>query len=117
MDFTPAEIEIIKKHIANRWKDENYGVHLGDIEIDGKEQPAAVWEHKHYTFVVIKIGAFTYKSLFYFLRDKRFDAGVNEYNDLDECVDAIMKAQADFSLSKRPKNTKAIKAKFDKSSS
>ena len=79
--------------------------------MDGKEQPAAVWEHKHYTFIVIKLGAFNYRSLFYFLRDKRFDAGVDQYNDLDECVDSIMKAQADFSLAK---STKSLKPKEDK---
>jgi hypothetical protein len=106
MDFIQSEIEIIQKHVDNRWREKDHGVHLGDIEVDGKEQPAAVWEHKHYTFVIIKMGAFNYKSLFYFLRDKRFDAGVDVYNDLDECVDAIMKCQAEFSLAKTTKGLK-----------
>ncbi len=113
MDFTQSEVDIIQKHVDDRWREKDHGVHLGDIEVDGKEQPAAVWEHKHYTFIVIKIGAFKYRALFYFLRDKRFDAGVDEYNDLDECVDSIMKAQADFSLSK---STNALKPKENKSS-
>jgi hypothetical protein len=32
--------------------------------------------------------------MFYFMRDKRFDTGTDEYSDLNECVDSIMKAQA-----------------------
>jgi hypothetical protein len=31
--------------------------------------------------------------MFYFMRDKRFDTGTDEYSDLNECVDSIMKAQ------------------------
>lgn len=111
IDFSKSEIATIKKHINNRWREKDHGVHLGDIEVDGKECPAAIWEHRHYTFIVIKIGVLSYKSLFYFLRDKRFDAGVDEYNDLDQCVDGILKAQADFSLSK---TTQALKSKSDK---
>ncbi len=106
IDFTASEIEIIKKHVDNRWREQDHGVHLGDIEVDGKEQPAAVWEHKHYTFIVIKMGAFRYKNLFYFLRDKRFDTGIDEFSDLDECVDKLMKTQADFSLSKSTQTVK-----------
>jgi hypothetical protein len=33
------------------------------------------------------MAAFTYKNMFYFMRDKRFDTGTDEYNDLDECID------------------------------
>ena len=49
--------------------------------------------------------------MFYFLRKDRFDTGVDEFNDLDECVDSLMKCQADFSLSKSTKN---LKPKEDK---
>jgi hypothetical protein len=45
------------------------------------------------------------------MRDKRFDTGTDEYSDLNECVDSIMKAQADFSLSK---NTKGLKVEINK---
>ncbi|MBE8189810.1 MAG: hypothetical protein HAW58_02845 [Candidatus Thioglobus sp.] len=111
IDFTKSELEIIQKHIDNRWREKDHNLHLGDIEVGGKAQPAAVWEHKHYTFIIIKMNAFCYKNLFYFLRDKRFDSGVDEFSDLDECVDKLMKTQADFSLSK---STQSIKKSEDK---
>ncbi len=111
IDFTQFEIDIIKKHVDGRWKNGNHGVHMGDIEVGGIEKPAAIWEDTYYTFVIIKMAAFIYKNMFYFMRDKRFDTGIDDYNDLDECVDSIMKAQADFSLSK---NTKGLKVEINK---
>lgn len=111
IDFTQSEINTIKKHVDNRWREKDHGIHLGDIDVGGKEYPAAVWEDRHYTFIIIKMNTLNYKSLFYFLRDKRFDTGVDEYNDLDECVDKLLKTQADFSLSK---TTQAVKVKAKK---
>ena len=43
MDFTQSELDTIQKHVDDRWREKDHGVHLGDIEVDGKEQPAAVW--------------------------------------------------------------------------
>jgi len=57
------------------------------------------------------LGSFNYKSFFYFGKDKRFDTGIDQYNDLNECVDHLMKAQADFVLSK---NTKGLKVEINK---
>ncbi|KAA0444641.1 MAG: hypothetical protein FXV79_00920 [Candidatus Thioglobus sp.] len=111
IDFTQSEIDTVKKHIDARWTKKDHGVHIGDIEVDGKDKPAAVWEDGYYTFVVLKMGADNYKNMFYFMRDKRFDTGTDEYSDLDQCVDSIMKAQADFSLSK---NTKGLNVEINK---
>ncbi|CAB5498098.1 hypothetical protein AZO1586I_281 [Bathymodiolus thermophilus thioautotrophic gill symbiont] len=111
IDFTQSEIDIIKKHIDERWQKKDHGVHMGDIEVGGEEKPVAVWEDGYYTFVVLKIAKDKYKNMFYFMRDKRFDTGTDEYSDLDECVDSLMKAQADFSLSK---NTKGLKVEINK---
>jgi hypothetical protein len=117
MDFTESEVEVATKHVNNRWRDGSVQVHLADIEIvppgekEAKLTPALVWENKQSTFVVLKIGSFNYKSFFYFGKDKRFDTGIDQYNDLNECVDHLMKAQADFVLSK---NTKGLKVEINK---
>jgi hypothetical protein len=39
------------------------------IEVGGGEKPAAIWEDTYYTFIIIKMAAFTYKNMFYFMRD------------------------------------------------
>ncbi len=111
IDFTQSETGIIKKHIDARWTKKDHGLHMGDIEVGDVEKPSAVWEDGYYTFIVIKMADSIYKNMFYFMRDKRFDTGTDEYTDLDECVDSIMKAQADFSLSK---NTKGLNVEINK---
>ncbi len=117
IDFTDSEIQIAKDLVDNRWRDEKKEIHLADIEFTKKGEdkatayPALVWEDKSSTFVILKLGAFVYKSFFYFGMDKRFDTGVDEYNDLNECIDVLLKAQADFILSK---STKGLKVEINK---
>lgn len=55
---------------------------MGDIEVNSIEKPAAIWEDTYYTFIVIKMTAFTYKNMFYIMRDKRYDTGVDEVQQL-----------------------------------
>ena len=110
-EFTESELVTIQKNLDNRWRKEKVEVQLADIEItkEGEEEPilmpAAVWEDPNSTFIIIKLDNFKYKSFFYYLKDKRFDTGQDEYNDLHECTDKLLKAQADFVLTK---NTKGL---------
>ena len=117
IEFTESEITTIQKNLDNRWRKEKKQVQLADIEItkEGEENPslfpAAVWEDPNSTFIIIKLGDFLYKSFFYYLTDKRFDTGQDEYNDLHECTDKLLKAQADFVLTK---NTKGLNVQIHK---
>ncbi len=106
INFTQSEIDATKKIVDERWKDKNITVHLADIDYakEGDETsqpyPALVWEDKNTTFIVLKMGMLVYKSFFYYLKNKRYDTGVLEYNDLQECVTSLMQSQADLLLSK-----------------
>lgn len=117
IDFTESEIQIVRDLVDGRWRDAPKDIHLADIEFTKKDEeqatayPALVWEDKSTTFVILKLGAFSYKSFFYFGMDKRFDTGVDEYNDLNECADTLLKAQADFILSK---STQGLKVEINK---
>ncbi|BBB23239.1 conserved hypothetical protein [Abyssogena phaseoliformis symbiont OG214] len=109
IDFTESEIKTIQSAVDHRWRKEKIEVNLADIEItkEGEDEPtlapAVVWEDQNSTFIILKMGAFSYKNFFYYLTDQRFDTGVPEYNDLYECADKLLKAQADFMLSKHTK--------------
>lgn len=106
INFTQSEIDATKKLVDERWKDKNITVHLADIDYTKEEEetvqayPALVWEDKNTTFIVLKMGMLTYKSFFYYLKNKRYDTGILEYNDLQECVTSLMQSQADLLLSK-----------------
>lgn len=108
-DFSKAEIKIINQAINTRWK--KMDLHLADIEITRSSKdkqttlcPAVVWETKDCTFVVVKVDESVYKSVFYYLATKQIDTGVNEYNDLADCVMTLMKVQANFMLSSASPN-------------
>ncbi len=111
VDFIESELKTIQDNLDRRWSKEKKEIHLADIEItkEGEDKPslspAVVWEDANSTFIIIKMDSFKYKSFFYYLKDKRFDTGQDEYNDLHECTDKLLKAQADFMLSK---NTKGL---------
>jgi hypothetical protein len=111
IEFSESELTTIQNNIDNRWRKEKKTLQLADIEIskEGEDKPtlfpAAVWEDSNSTFIIIKLDNFKYKSFFYYLKDKRFDTGQDEYNDLHECTDKLLKAQADFVLTK---NTKGL---------
>ena len=117
IDFTASEIKLTQELIDNRWRDAKVSINLADIDFtktgedNAKSYPAMVWEDKSTTFVILKMAAFNYKSFFYYLHDKRFDTGVDIYENLHECVDTLLKAQADFILSK---STKGLKVEINK---
>lgn len=103
-DFSKEEINIINKAIATRWQEMD--IHLADIEIarSAKDEktipcPAVVWETADCTFVVAKVDELAYKSVFYYMSTKQIDTGVNEFNDLQDCVITLMKVQSNFILS------------------
>lgn len=104
LDFSLFEKNIVKNLINERWS--GVDVELADVEVSrtssGKSlpYPALVWEASKCTFVVIKVDESAYKCIFYYLGTQRFDTGVNEYDDLNDCILSIMKVQANFLLTK-----------------
>jgi hypothetical protein len=119
IEFTESELTTIQNNLNNRWRSDKKEVQLADIEItkEGEEKPglfpAAVWEDSNSTFIIIKMDNFKYKSFFYYMTDKRFDTGQDIYNDLHECTDKLLKAQADFLLTK---NTKGLNVQIHQKS-
>ena len=107
MDFTSSEVAAIEQVINERWKDETIPTHLADLEIvkeeglEDKSYPAVVWEASNSTFIIVKTGAFSYQSFFYYAKEEqRYDTGINQYQDLHECASNLLKAQANFMLNK-----------------
>jgi hypothetical protein len=104
LDFSLFETNIVKDTVCERWN--NVDIQLADVEVSrtstsqSTPYPALVWEASKCTFVVIKVDEAAYKCIFYYLGTQRFDTGVNEYEDLKECVVSIMKVQANFLLTK-----------------
>jgi hypothetical protein len=60
--------------------------------------PTLYWEERGAAFVVVKAGEGRWRSMFFYPADaegEQYGAGRPEYDDLAECVIAVLRAQAD----------------------
>jgi len=100
-DFSDSDLWIIKSTLAER-----YGaareVQLAETEMrldKGKTElvacPAAYWEADSCHFVILKTGDNRYRCQFFYRIHQMYGTGVEEYDDLTECVVSLLQVQAD----------------------
>jgi hypothetical protein len=101
-DFTDSELWIIKTTLKERYG-EDIEIMLGDTELRlnpyGTELtpcPAAYWERESCNFIVCKTGDSSYRCQFYYRVHKMYGTGVEEYDDLSECMVTLLQVQADY---------------------
>jgi len=93
---------------------ERYGkpveVQLADVELrldpavpDLTVCPALVWKEQGAGFVISKVGDNRYRCQFFYSVREQYGTGKAEYDDLLECVVALLKLQADHAA-KRQQN-------------
>ena len=101
-DFTKSELWIIKTTLEER-----YGVAtepmLADTELrlnpyatELTPCPAACWEHEDCHFIICKTGDSNYRCQFYYRVHQMYGTGVEEYDDLSECIVTLLQVQADY---------------------
>ena len=100
-DLTETELWIIRGTVKERYG-EPISVELADTEIrlrpGAKELtvcPAAYWEAGGSHFVIIKTGEDRYRCQFYYRLHQMYGTGIEEYEDLGECVISLLQVQAD----------------------
>jgi hypothetical protein len=101
-NFTESELWIIRTTLEERYG-EPVEPTLGDVELrlnpygaELTECPAAYWEHEGCHFIVAKTGEPRYRCQFYYRVHKMYGTGVEEYDDLSECVVTLLQVQADY---------------------
>ncbi len=94
---------------------ERYGhrveTQLADVELrltPGEPQltacPSLYWEERGAGFVLAKIAGGRYRGMFFYpgeVGGEQYGAGKPEYDDLGECVTALLRAQADHEKERR----------------
>ena len=100
-DLTDTELWIIRATVKERYG-KPISVELADTEIrlrpGAKELtvcPAAYWEAGGAHFVIIKTGEDRYRCQFYYRLHQMYGTGIEEYEDLGECVISLLQVQAD----------------------
>jgi hypothetical protein len=101
-DFTQSETWSIETTLKERWPGRQVELQPADVEIrmypddrELTEVPAIFWEVDEASFVVFKVSDRIYCSQFYYRGYQQYGAGKTEFDDITECVVALLQAHAD----------------------
>ncbi len=100
-DFSDSELWVIQTTLQER-----YGT-VPDIQLAETEMrldpgrteltpcPTAYWEAGDCHFVVVKTGDRRYRCQFFYRIHQMYGTGIDQYDDLTECVVTLLQVQAD----------------------
>lgn len=100
--FYESELWVIKNTLKERYNQE-IEIDTGEGEIrlhsDHRELtlcPVVVWKVDKVTFVIIKSGLERYRCQFFYRVHQQFGTGIEEYDNIGDCVVSLLRAQADY---------------------
>jgi hypothetical protein len=100
-DITENEMWIVETTLRERYgKDKDLQVVDTDIRLHSSDReltecPAFYWEDNQCHFIVVKTGEKRYRCQFFFRVHQQYGTGVDEYDDLAQCLVSLLQAQAD----------------------
>jgi hypothetical protein len=101
-DFTSSEMWIIRTTLRERYG-QDIEVQLADTELRLNPYstelvtcPAAFWNQDGCNFIVFKTGDQRYRCQFYYRVNEMYGTGIEEFDDLSECVVTLLQVQADY---------------------
>ena len=103
-DFSDSELWVV-----NSTLEERYGtpreIQLAETEMrldKGRTEltpcPTVYWEADDCHFVVVKTGDRRYRCQFFYRIHQMYGTGVDEYDDLTECIVSLLQVQADHHI-------------------
>lgn len=107
-DVTETELWIVQTTLKERYgrpveiqmADADVRLHPSDRELTSC--PVLYWQGGDGSnFVIFKTGERRYRCQFFYQPYKQMGTGVEEYDDLSECVVAVLQAQADYLAEQR----------------
>lgn len=101
-DFYDSEIWVIKNTLKERYNQE-IELNFGDAEVrlhpDHRHLttcPVVTWKVDKVTFVIIKTGLERYRCQFFYRVHQQFGTGIEEYDNIGDCVISLLRVQADY---------------------
>jgi hypothetical protein len=100
-EFTGPELHRIREMLTQSYgKDVEIQLADCDLLLDGEDAestacPAVFWHKRGANFVVFKLSMSQFRTQFFYTPHEKFGTGIDEYNDLDECVVAVLQTQSD----------------------
>lgn len=118
-DITDSELWIVKTTLKERYgqdleiqfADAEIRLHPSDRELTSC--PVLVWrDDEGCNFVIFKTGDRRYRCQFFYRVHQQLGTGVEEYDDLSECVVSLLQAQADHVAQERGDLPKPRRSRF-----
>lgn len=105
-DFNASELGVIKTTLQERYgylvevqlADSELRLRSGDRELT--ECPTAFWQVEKVSFVVFKVATERYRCQFFYSIREQYGTGIEEYDNLGQCVTTLLRTQADHELKK-----------------
>ncbi len=106
-DITDKEKWIVETTLKERYgyevrlqiADSELRLHASDRKLT--QCPLFYWEVDDCHFAVFKTGDSRYRCLFYYRLYQQYGTGINEYDNLAECVVSLLQVQADHEAKER----------------
>jgi hypothetical protein len=109
-DFSETELDVIRQTLRERYGHEvdmqlvesEIRLHKTDRELT--LCPGVYWTEKDCHFIVLKTGQQNYRCRFFYRVSEEYATGIDEYNDILDCIISLLRAEADHE-SKRQQDT------------
>lgn len=107
-ELTNAERWVVTNTLKERYGEE---IPFDEVESEVRLYPGDreltlckgfFWEKDKCHFIVLKTGESKYRSQFFYRIHQQFNTGIDDFDDMGECVITLLQMQADY-LAKNPK--------------
>ncbi len=106
-DITENEMWVVKSTLQERY-DFDVELQIADSEIRLRpsdrtltECPVFYWEVDGCNFVIFKTGDRKYRCQFYYRLYQQMGTGIDEYDNLAECITSLLQVQSDHEAKER----------------
>ena len=108
-EFAENELDQIKDILTQTYQ-KDVEIQLADCDILLKPEdhetcncPTVFWYKDGVNFMVSKLSAMNYKAQFFYTPHEQFGTNISQYNNLSQCVAAVLQSQDDHQREKQNK--------------
>ncbi|EDN65875.1 conserved hypothetical protein [Beggiatoa sp. PS] len=100
-DFNSSELWMIRTTLKERYG-QDIEIQLADSEVKLDPNsveltwcPTVYWEVEPVAFIILKTGPERYRGQFFYGENEFYGTGIDEYDNISDCVTILLKMQAD----------------------